>query len=136
MTPALAACAANFQGKFHEMYEIIWNEGFENGRKLSRDHMLKLAAKIGLNTDKLEADMDGKCKSIVRKDMAVMSKFGVRGTPAFYINGRYLSGAQPLPRFKAIVDEELAKYKKRIADGTDPADYYETWVIEKGKDSV
>ena len=36
------------------------------------------------------------------------SKVGVSGTPAFFINGRMLSGAQPFEKFKEVIDEELA----------------------------
>jgi protein-disulfide isomerase len=32
---------------------------------------------------------------------------GVDGTPAFFINGRMISGAQPFEAFKRIIDEEL-----------------------------
>ena len=37
---------------------------------------------------------------------------GVNGTPAFFINGRLLSGAQPFDAFKRIIDEELALKKR------------------------
>ncbi len=40
---------------------------------------------------------------------AQASKLGVTGTPAFFINGRFLSGAQPFSSFKRVIDEELAK---------------------------
>jgi protein-disulfide isomerase len=33
----------------------------------------------------------------------------VSGTPAFFINGRPLDGAQPFSAFKQIIDEELAR---------------------------
>ncbi|MFN2427861.1 MAG: DsbA family protein [Candidatus Binatia bacterium] len=46
---------------------------------------------------------------MVDEDMAAGSEVGVSGTPAFFVNGRMLSGAQPLDRFKAIIDAELAK---------------------------
>lgn len=45
----------------------------------------------------------------VRKDMAAGEAAGVTGTPAFFINGIFLNGAQPFERFKAIIDRELAK---------------------------
>jgi len=45
----------------------------------------------------------------VRADMAEGQSVGVTGTPAFLINGRFLSGAQPFPRFKAIIDDELQR---------------------------
>jgi len=33
----------------------------------------------------------------------------VTGTPAFFVNGRLLSGAQPLEAFARVIDEELAR---------------------------
>jgi protein-disulfide isomerase len=41
--------------------------------------------------------------------MAQAQKLGVTGTPSFFINGRYLSGAQPFANFKRYIDEELEK---------------------------
>lgn len=35
------------------------------------------------------------------------SSVGVRGTPAFFVNGRFLSGAQPFGALAKIIDEEL-----------------------------
>jgi hypothetical protein len=49
---------------------------------------------------------------------------GVRGTPAFFINGVFLSGAQPVDAFRAIIDEQVAAGKKAIAGGTVPARVY------------
>jgi protein-disulfide isomerase len=42
---------------------------------------------------------------------------GARGTPAFFINGRFLSGAQPLPRFKEIIDDEIKRADKLVSSG-------------------
>jgi protein-disulfide isomerase len=41
--------------------------------------------------------------------MAEAAKLGVSGTPAFFVNGRFLSGAQPFSAFKSMIDEELGK---------------------------
>ena len=41
-------------------------------------------------------------------DMQAGNEAGVNGTPAFFINGRMLSGAQPFDEFKRVIDEELA----------------------------
>ena len=47
-------------------------------------------------------------------------RVGADGTPATFINGRFLSGAQPYEAFKRLVDEELAKVKgKDGGAGTD-----------------
>ena len=120
--PAYAACAAHKQGKFKKMYNLIWEKGFKEGRDLSKDNMIKLGRKAGLKVAKMKKDMAGDCPEKVRKDQADLAKVGVLGTPAFYINGRFLSGARPVDQFKTIVDEELAKAK---ASGIAKKDYYE-----------
>ena len=45
----------------------------------------------------------------VRKDQEDGAAVGVTGTPAFFINGIFLNGAQPYEKFKMIIDAELAK---------------------------
>ncbi|ACY14372.1 DsbA family protein [Haliangium ochraceum] len=134
--PAQAACAAGLQGKWRTMEQLIWEKGFKAGRNLSQDNMLKQAKRAGLRMKKFRADMNGACKEIVQNDQQQMAKVGVVGTPGFFINGRFLAGAQPFPAFKALIDEELAKANERIAEGTQQSRYYETWVVERGKDSL
>ena len=135
--PALAACAADKQGKFHQMYEVIWEKGFNAGRNLSQENMDKLAGEVGLNAQKYKADMDGDCKNIIRQDQQQMASVGVGGTPAFFVNGRFLSGARPVEQFKALIDEELKKANERIGkEGTTASNYYQKWVLEKGKKSL
>lgn len=45
----------------------------------------------------------------MESDIQIANEVGVNGTPAFFINGRSLGGAQPFEEFKKIIDEELAK---------------------------
>ncbi len=136
--PAHAACAAHLQGKFPEMEKLIWEKGFSAGRNLSAENMEKLAKEAGLNMSKFKSDMNGDvCKNTVRKDQAQLAQVGARGTPAFFINGRFLSGAQPIDRFKALVDEELKKANDRIKKGeAKVGDYYEKFVLAKGEKKV
>lgn len=130
--PAQAACAADKQGKFKEMYSIIFEKGYP--RNFGQEDMEKFAKEIGLNVNKLKSDMKGECQKVIRKDQAEMSKVGTTGTPAFYINGRFLSGARPIDQFKRIIDEELEKANKRISQGNATVkNYYEKFVWEKGK---
>ena len=68
-----------------------------------------------------EADVDGiierfkrdliseEIKKRVDADAKEASNIGLTGTPGFFINGRYLSGAKPFEDFKKLIDEELAK---------------------------
>ncbi len=145
MTPALATCAAGMQGKFWDMEKAVWNSAWDiaagprmkDVNNLNEDNMVKLATELKLNVDKFKADMKGdKCKSDVNNTMATLSRLGVRGTPAFFIDGRYLSGAQPIEAFKTIIDEEMKKADDAIKNGTKPDEYYKTAVMEKGKKTL
>ncbi|HEX4460508.1 MAG TPA: thioredoxin domain-containing protein [Polyangia bacterium] len=101
---AEAALAAKAQGKFWEMHDIM----FKNQQKLDRPSLDQYAAQIGLNVEKFKSDMDsGKWKSKVDAEQAEGSKLGVSGTPAFFLNGKSLVGAQPLDAFKAKIDAEI-----------------------------
>ncbi len=135
-TPAEAACAAHKQGKFFPMMEDIWVKGFRANRNLGQDNMEKIAGDVGLNLDQFKKDMAGECKQIVAKDQAELRKVGAGGTPGFFINGRFLSGARPIEHFKQLIDEELKKANERIAKGTKAEDYYTEWVLKKGKPSL
>ena len=111
---ARAAWAAQQQGKFWEMHDLL----FEN-QKAMKDNpeiFVKLANDLGLNIKKFERDFESdKAKALVKEDNAYAAKVGARGTPNFFINGIQLIGAQPLPRFKEEIDRqiEIARDLKR-----------------------
>jgi len=66
----------------------------------------------------------GEVTKKIDDDIALANLIGVRGTPAFFINGVFLSGAQPVDAFRAIIDEQVAAGKKAIAGGTVPTRVY------------
>lgn len=85
---------------------------FENQKALQRDDLEKYAQQVGLDMAKFKAALDNNThKAHVQADMAVAQKAGVRGTPAFTINGYFLSGAQPFPQFKRLIDIALKEAK-------------------------
>jgi protein-disulfide isomerase len=132
--PAQAACAAHMQGKFKAMKDAIWEKGFKANRDLGEENMLRQARALGLKMRKFEADMRGPCVARVQQDHAAMARVGVRGTPSFFINGRYMSGAQPFENFRVVIDEELAKASEIIrTQGVKPRAYYESQVLAKGR---
>jgi len=109
---AEAALAANEQGKFWEMHDIL----FTNFRKLSHDNMLDWAKQIGLDVNKFKADLDsGKFMSVVKKDTSDGDAAGVYGTPAFFINGKLYNGAMTMDAVKPILDAELKGGTKTVA---------------------
>jgi protein-disulfide isomerase len=98
-----ARCAAE-QGKFWEMHDHL----FQNQRDLTPPALARYGAELKLDTAKFNAcTTSGKHKDAIQKDMAAGNEFGVSGTPAFFINGRFLNGARPIEAFTTIIDEEL-----------------------------
>ncbi|MCC7540923.1 MAG: thioredoxin domain-containing protein, partial [Deltaproteobacteria bacterium] len=53
----------------------------------------------------------------IQQDMQLAARLGARGTPAFFINGRQLMGAQPYEEFKRIIDEEITRANRVLATG-------------------
>ena len=103
---AEAAQCANEQGKFWEYHDKV----FANQSAISDDDLKKYATEVGLNDEAFTACFSsGKFRADVEKDAAEGSKVGVTGTPAFFVNGRFLSGAQPFEAFKTMIDDELSK---------------------------
>jgi predicted DsbA family dithiol-disulfide isomerase len=72
-----------------------------------------LALKLGVDRARFEQALDsGKHKAQVEADAKAASVAGINGTPAFVINGYYVSGAQPLTAFKkAVVHAQQAAGK-------------------------
>jgi protein-disulfide isomerase len=130
--PALAGCAAERQGKFHAMEALIWDKGFKAGGNLAADHMEKLAVEAGLNLERFKADMEGAACKQIEADHVELGRVGVSGTPAFFVNGRWVA-RRSMDEFKRLIDQELELARERVAAGTKPADYYREWVVEKGR---
>ncbi len=96
-------CAAD-QGKFWQYHDTL----FANQQALQVPQLKEHAKKVGLDTAKFDKCLDsGEKASIVTADLEAGKKVGVNGTPAFFINGILLSGAQPAEEFKSIIDAEL-----------------------------
>ena len=103
---AEAAQCAREQGKFWEYHDKI----FQNQQALSDQDFTKHATDLGLNLETFNACFSsGKYRADVQKDASEGQLAGVTGTPAFFVNGRFLSGAQPFEAFKTIIDDELKK---------------------------
>ncbi len=99
-----AAEAAHQQGKFWEMHDKI----FDNQRAISEANYIVWAGEIGLDVDRFKKDSAASgTQKRIDTDVKDAQSVGATGTPAFFINGKYLSGAQPFDRFKTIIDEEL-----------------------------
>ena len=106
---AVAARCAMQQGKFWEMYSTLFN----NQSALSDKDFVSYAERIKLDKDKWKKCVDNPTEVLSQVEQNFQSgvRLGVSGTPAFFINGRRLSGAVPFASFKEIIDEELKATK-------------------------
>ena len=103
---AVAANCAGVQGKYWEMHKVMMS----NQSALADADLLGYANTVGLDIPAWEkCRQDPAQAAEVNKDMEDGAKAGVSGTPAFFINGIMLSGAQPFSEFKRIIDRELGQ---------------------------
>jgi protein-disulfide isomerase len=94
---AEASEAANAQGKFWEFHDAL----FRKEGTFSYADLLDIAGQIGLDTARFKSELDsGMYADSVKKDMEEGQKAGVDGTPAFFVNGVLISGAEPFSTFE------------------------------------
>jgi protein-disulfide isomerase len=131
---ALAAEEARVQkgdAGFWAMHDAL----FDAAPALDAAGLERAAAAVGLDVARLRAALAGKThEPRIRRDQQLVTGLGATGTPAFFINGRKLSGAQPFESFRALVEEELRKAEAMVAGGTPPGGVYAA-IVEKGAEA-
>jgi protein-disulfide isomerase len=131
--PAANAALEAHAQKGDKGFWAMHDKMFANQKALTTENLEAWAKELGLNAAKFKKALaDDKYGKRIQEQQALASSLGARGTPAFFINGRNLRGAQPLPAFTAVIDEELAKAKALVAKGTAKAKVYET-IIATGE---
>ena len=106
---ALAANAANAQGKFFEYKEKL----YKNQKSLDTESLKKYAVEIGLKVKQFERDLENKrFVGEVRKDIADGKKYGVDGTPSIFVNGYKIRSLSVISFRKAI--ERALKNRKQL----------------------
>jgi protein-disulfide isomerase len=125
---ALAAMAAGEQGKYWEMHDKM----FSNQAALEDANLESYAKSIGLDMNKWKSDLaNPKFEATIQADQALAERLGASGTPAFFINGRKISGALPTEVFRRVIDAELERAKTLVNAGTPAAQVYAK-AIENG----
>ncbi len=103
---AEASLCADEQGKFWPMHDEL----FKDQKALAVDSLKTKAAALGVNAEQFNACLDsGKYAKQVADDMQEGAEAGVSGTPAMFVNGRFLSGAVPFADVAKLIDDELAR---------------------------
>ena len=102
---AIAALAANKQGKFWELHDQL----YENYNRLSDQKIREIAQQVGLDMEKFDKDMKApELKAIVERDFQEGARIGVRGIPTIFVNGRQLKN-RSFQGFQAAIEKELAR---------------------------
>jgi protein-disulfide isomerase len=118
MPASLAAHCANDQGKYWQYH----NNLFEVAGDLSDADLTKRANDLSLDMAAFNTCMQSKkYEATINAAYNDGAAVGVTGTPAFFINGRMLVGAQPVEQFRSIIDDELTRKglsAPKVASGT------------------
>jgi protein-disulfide isomerase len=86
---------------------------FGNQQAMNPQKYAEYAREMGLDVERFDRDRASpEVKERIDADKRVADGLGVSGTPAFFVNGRFLSGAQPFESFKELIDVELGRGKR------------------------
>ena len=98
--------AAGEQGKFWQFHDKF----FKNQPQIKRPFLLQYAQELGLDMKRFEHSLEiEQAKPLIDADEAEAKALGVTGTPAFFVNGHFLSGAKPFEEFAQVINAELTK---------------------------
>ncbi len=105
-----ASECAREQARFWEYHD----HAFSNDRAETAETLMRWAEQLNLNTVAFRSCLDsGRSKEVIQRDIAEAERMGITFTPAILINGRVVSGSQPLETFVRIIDEELDSPMRR-----------------------
>jgi len=130
---AVAALAAQRQGKFWEMHDVL----FAHQSALDPESLVGYARTIGLDIARFQKDYgDPRLRSRVREEGALADRLGATGTPAFFVNGAKSVGWGSWDGFRANVARELDVVNGMLAKGTKLSDVYALRAKEHAKDDA
>jgi protein-disulfide isomerase len=105
---AEAARCAGEQDAYLGMHDILFDRQSEWGVAEAATLFVGYAGELGLDTEAFATCLnDGRYEGAIRADLDDGIRLGITGTPGFFINGRFLSGAQPYAVFQQAIDQML-----------------------------
>lgn len=110
MTSASAVEAAGKQGKYWEMYDIVFENQKDWGENQSATPEIfeRYAKKLGLDLVKFQQDVASQeVKNRIERDKNTGTKLGIQGTPTFFLNGKKIENPRGYEEFKKILDGAL-----------------------------
>ncbi len=110
MTAALAVESAGKQGKYWEMYNLLFEEQEKWGNQISPDRRIfeRYAEQLGLDTERFKQDVDSQAvRERVMRDRDAGNKLKVNATPTFFLNGKKIENPRGYEAFKSLIDTAL-----------------------------
>jgi protein-disulfide isomerase len=132
MPAAKAAMAAFRQGndKFWKMHALM----FANQPQLSEAKYEEWAKQIGVDVDRWKQEKESaEIAALIAKDNSYGQQLGADGTPSFFVNGKFISGAMPYETFKSVIDEQIKKADDLLKKGVKQEKLYQALVEENVK---
>lgn len=118
---ARATLAAREQGYFWAMHDRL----FANRTKMKREDLVEHAKALGLDVAKFEADLDDpEIAQRLERDKAIGRRLGIRGTPAFFVNGLRYGGAMDAKQLEEIIEKERVQARALIEAGSERSEVY------------
>jgi protein-disulfide isomerase len=106
---AEAALCANEQGRYWEMHDSL----IARQEALGVEDLKARARALKLDVPRFDSCLDsGRMAPVVLASKKLGEGLGLNSTPAFFVNGRPLTGAQPFERFRELIDHELSEAKR------------------------
>ena len=133
-----AAVAAQNQGKFWEMYSLLFSKQREWTKDPDFTKWLENEAKVlSLDIEKYNADKSSsKTEELIASNIKYAAGLGAMSTPATFINGRFIGGALPIVMIKTVIDEELARANELSSKTGLKGDGLYNEIIKDGKPAV
>jgi diadenylate cyclase len=111
---AQAAEAAASQGRFWEMHDLL----YERQGELGEVDLMRYAAELGLDLRRFEEDLSNDHQAWrIEEDRLGGTRAGVRGTPAFFVNGVRYAGTVDLDGLLVAVEEAASSSSASLGEG-------------------
>ncbi|MBN2693111.1 thioredoxin domain-containing protein, partial [bacterium] len=131
--PAAEAGYTIFKLKGNEAFWKAHDTFYKNSKNLTPEFLAETAKSLGVDMAQYkEAIEKGTYRRFVLQEQSESNRLGARGTPAFFINGKFLSGAQPYDNFKKIIDEELAFAEQTLKSSGVAKDQLYNEIVKNG----
>lgn len=104
---AQAAFAAQKQGKFWEMHDMLYDTQKEWENDLNAaDKFVVFAKELGMDADKFKADMNSdEAKKYVEDSLTAGNSVPIQATPSFFINGKKIQNPNTVEDFNKLIEE-------------------------------